>query len=122
LQNADGDSPEAAWEAAFERNLLMALLDVLQAEMDPQRFQAFELFVFCNLRATEVAEITGLTRHGVYSARRAAVKRLEELGQPYRERGELTARIKEAIESSPDASVERALTSRMQRTMRSGQE
>jgi len=121
-EDADGDSPEAAWEAAFEKNLLMVLLDVLQAEMDPQRFQAFELFVFCNLSAAEVARITGLTRHGVYNTRRAAFKRLEELGQPYRERGELTARIKEAIESSPDASVERVLTSRMQRTMRSGQE
>jgi RNA polymerase sigma-70 factor (ECF subfamily) len=121
-QNADGDSPEAAWEAAFERNLLTALLDVLQAEMAPQRFQAFELFVFSDLSASEVAEITGLTRHGVYNARRAAFKRLEELGQPYRERGELTARIKRAIESSPDASVERSLTSRMQRTMRSRQE
>ncbi len=121
-QTADGDSPEAAWEAVFERNLLSALLDVLQAEMAPQRFQAFELFVFCNLSAAEVAKITGLTRHGVYNARRVAFKRLEELGQPYRERGELTARIKEAIESSPDASVERGLTFRMQRSMQSRQE
>ena len=121
-QNADGDSPEAAWEAAFEKNLLTVLLDVLQAEMAPQRFQAFELFVFSDLSASKVAEITGLTRHGVYNARRAAFKRLEELGQPYRERGELKARIKEAIESSPGAPVERVLTSRMQRTMRSRQE
>ncbi len=118
VKEADDESPDAAWEAAFERNLLRALLDVLQAEMDPQRFQAFELFVFGELNAAEVAEITGLTRHGVYNARRAALKRLEELGQPYRRRGELTARLKEAIESSPDASVERALTDRMQRTMR----
>lgn len=122
LQKADGDSPEAIWEAAFERNLLTALLDVLQAEMNPQRFQAFELFSFCDLSAAAVAKITGLTRHEVYNARRAALKRLEEFGQPYRTRGELTARIKKAIESSPDASVERALTSRMQRTMRSRQE
>jgi RNA polymerase sigma-70 factor (ECF subfamily) len=121
-QNADGDSPEAAWEAAFENHLLAALLDVLQSEMTPQRFQAFELFVFCDLSASKVAEITGLTRHGVYNARRAAFTRLEELGQPYRERGELTARIKDAIESSPDAPVERALTSRLQRSFRSRQE
>jgi RNA polymerase sigma-70 factor (ECF subfamily) len=119
LQNADGDPPDAAWEAAFERNLLTVLLDVLQTEMDPQRFQAFELSVFCDLSATEVARITGLTRHGVYNARRSAMKRLEELGQPYRNQGELSVRIKEAIQSFPDASVERALTSRMQRTMRS---
>lgn len=122
LQKVDGHSPEASWEAAFERNLLTALLDVLQVEMDPQRFQAFELFSFCDLSAAAVAEITGLTRHGVYNARRAALKRLEELGQPYRKRGEFTARIKEAVESSPDASVERALTSRIQLTMRSREE
>jgi RNA polymerase sigma-70 factor (ECF subfamily) len=120
--SADGDSPEAAWEAAFEKNLLIALLDVLRSEMAPQRFQAFELFVFSDLSASEVAKITGLTRHGVYNSRRAAFKRLEELGQPYRERGELTNRIKEAIESSPDASVERTLTFRLQESLRSGQE
>jgi len=122
LHHADGDSPEAAWEAAFEKNLLSVLLDVLQSEMAPQRFQAFELFVFGDLSAAEVAQITGLTRHGVYNARRTALKRLEELGQPYRERGELTARIIEAIESAPDASVERAVTSRLQRTMPPKQE
>ncbi len=122
LQEADGDAPEAAWEAAFERNLLTALLDVLQAEMDPQRFQAFELFSFCDLSAAAVAKITGLSRHAVYNARRAALKRLDELGQPYRKRGELAARIKEAVESAPDASVERALTARMQRTMRPREE
>jgi RNA polymerase sigma factor (sigma-70 family) len=120
--NGDADSPEVAWETAFEKNILTVLLDVLQSEMTPQRFQAFELFVFSDLSATEVAKITGLTRHGVYNARRVAFKRLEELGQPYRERGELTTRMKEAIESSPDASVERALTSRMQRTMWSREE
>ena len=121
-QSRDGLSAEAAWEAAFERNLLIALLDVLQSEMVPQRFQAFELFVFSDLSAKEVAEITGLTRHGVYNARRTAFKRLEELGQPYRERGELTKRIKEAIESSPDASVERTLTCRLEKLSRSRQE
>ena len=121
-QNADGLSPEEAWEDAFEKNLMIVLLDVLRSEMTPQRFQAFELFVFSDLSAREVAEITGLTRHGVYNTRRAAFKRLEELGQPYRERGELTARIKEAIESSPDASVERALTCRLQTSFRSRQE
>ncbi|MBC8870503.1 MAG: sigma-70 family RNA polymerase sigma factor, partial [Planctomycetes bacterium] len=121
-QDTGDASPEAAWEAAFEKNLLIALLDVLQSEMAPQRFQAFELFAFSNLSASAVAKITGLTRHGVYNARRAAFKRLEELGQPYRERGELTARIKEAIESSPDAVVERTLTFRLQESLRSRQE
>ena len=120
--DANDDSPEAVWEAAFEKNLLTALLNVLQSEMAPQRFQAFELFVFSDLSASKVAEVTGLTRHGVYNARRAAFKRLRELGQPYRERGELTTRMKEAIESSPDASVERTLTFRLQESLRSRQE
>ena len=86
--------------------------------MDPQRFQAFELFVLSDLRAAKVAKITGLTRHGVYNARRTALKRLQELGQPYRQRGELTVRLQEVMESFPDASVERALTSRMKKAIR----
>jgi predicted DNA-binding protein YlxM (UPF0122 family) len=101
---------------------LIVLLDVLRSEMTPQRFQAFELFVFSDFSAREVAAITGLTRHGVYNSRRAAFKRLEELGQPYRERGEWTKVMKEAIESCPDASVERTLTFRMQKSLRSRQE
>ena len=119
---ADGDSPEEAWETAFEKNLLVALLDVLQSEMAPQRFQAFELFVFSDLSAAEVAKITGLTRHGVYNALRAAFARLQQLGQPYRERGELANRLKDAIDSSPDATVERTLTFRIQESLRSRQE
>ena len=112
-------APDVAWETAFERALLVVLLDVIRREMNPRTYQAFELFVLHELPGAEVAKLTGLSRNAVYQARRTVFKRLEELGEPYREDGRLTERIKQALESYPDAPVERSVADRMERTMRS---
>jgi RNA polymerase sigma-70 factor (ECF subfamily) len=115
---ADDPPPDEAWEAAFERALLVVLLDVVRQEMNPRTYQAFELFVLCDLPGAEAAKITGLSRNAVYQARRTVFNRLEELGEPYREDGRLTERIKQALESYPDVAVERSVAERMERTMR----
>jgi RNA polymerase sigma-70 factor (ECF subfamily) len=119
---ADTAAPDVAWQDAFERTLLMALLDVVRQEMNPRRFQAFELFVLCDLPGAKVARITGLSRSAVYQAHRTVLKRLEELGQPYRKQGQLNQRIREALESCPEAAVERSLADHIEKTMRQRQE
>jgi RNA polymerase sigma factor (sigma-70 family) len=110
--------PDAVWEAAFESTLLAVLLDVVRQEVNPRTYQAFELFVLHDVPGAEVAKATGLTRNAVYLARRAVFHRLEELGGPYRDRGQLTDRIKQALESIPGGEVERSLNDRMERSMR----
>ncbi len=110
--------PDAVWEAAFERTLLLVLLDVVRQQVNPRTYQAFELFVLHGLSGAEVAKVTGLTRNAVYQARRAVFNRLEHLGGPYRDQGQLTDRIREALDSMPDAAVDRSLTDRMKGSMR----
>ncbi len=116
---AGAPAPDAAWEAAFEEALLMVLLDLVQREMNPRTYQAFELFVLHEVPAAKVAQTTGLTPNAVYQARKNVVKRLRELGGSYRDEGQLDERIKQALKSRPSTRVERSLTARIAKTMRS---
>jgi len=116
---ADDVQPDAAWEAAFEDALLAALLDVVRREMNPRTYQAFELFTLYEVPAAKVAKTTGLTPNAVYQARKNVLKRLRQLGGTYREEGQLDRRVRQALQSRPSADVERFLTDRIARTMRS---
>ncbi|MBN1852865.1 MAG: sigma-70 family RNA polymerase sigma factor [Pirellulales bacterium] len=111
--------PDAAWDATFEQALLIALLEIVRQEVTPATFQAFELTALHAKSGEEVAEMTGLSRNGVYSARKRVLLRLRELGARYREDGQLTDRIKEALESFPNAAIERSMTTRMEETAKS---
>jgi len=115
----DADPPDAAWEAAFEEALLMVLLDVIQREMNPRTYQAFELYALHGLPAAKVAETTGLTPNAVYQSRKNVLRRLRDLGSSYRDDGQLDQRIKQALESRPSARIERSLTARIAKTMQS---
>ncbi len=115
----DDVQPDDAWQAAFEISLLSALLEVVRHEVNPRTFQAFELFAIEELSGAEVARITGLSRNAVYQARKNVLRRLTELGEPYRDEGQLGERIKEALQHQPDAIVERSVTNRVAQTMRS---
>jgi RNA polymerase sigma factor (sigma-70 family) len=111
--------PDAAWEAAFENALLVVLLDTVRREINPRSFLAFELSALNGLPGAQVARMTGLSRNAVYKSCKRVFKRLEELGATYRDDGQLRQRIKEALEARPDAALERSLTTRFERTIRS---
>jgi RNA polymerase sigma-70 factor (ECF subfamily) len=111
--------PDQAWEELFEHALLAALLEVLRQEMNPRTYQAFELLVLHELPGDQVARITGLTRNAVYLARGRAIGRLKQLGESYRDQGELAERLRRSMQLRPDESVERALSQRVEQTMRS---
>ncbi|GAF81125.1 unnamed protein product [marine sediment metagenome] len=115
-------SPEADWETSFEQSLLLVLLDVVRHEMSPRAYLAFELSMMHGLPGAKVAQHTGLTRNGVYRARKRALARLRELGAAYRRDGRLGEQIKQAVRLRPDAAVERSLSARITQTMRSAQE
>jgi len=115
----DGEARDEAWEAAFEEALLVALLELVRREVNPRTYQAFELSALHEMRGAEVARITGQSRNAVYLARRKVIARLKELGAPYRNNGQLTQRIKQILEAQPRVSVERSMTTRVTRTMRS---
>ena len=111
-------SPDAFWEAAFEEALLSVLLDMVRQAMTPRTYQAFELFTLHELPGAEVARLTDLSRNAVYQARKEVFRRLRELGATYREDGQLSDRVKQALQSHPGAAVQRSLTTRITNTMR----
>ncbi len=117
--SGDGAQPETAWEATFEEALLLVLLDVVRREMSARAYLAFELYALYDLPGAKVAEYTGLSRNGVYRAHKRALGRLRELGATYRKDGQLGEHVKQAMRSRPDAAVERSLTTRIEKTMRS---
>jgi RNA polymerase sigma factor (sigma-70 family) len=119
---AADDSPEDAWEDAFEQALLLVMLDVVRREMHPRAYLAFELSTLHGLSGEEVARHTGIARNGVYRACKRAIGRLRELGAAYRTDGQLGERLREAARLRPGATVQRSLTDRIERTMCSRRE
>ena len=117
-QSVDAE-PDDLWENAFEEALLLVLLDVVRREMNPRAYLAFELFTLHEMPGAKVAKHTGLTRNGVYRASKRALQRLKELGAGYREDGQLSERIKQAIQSRPRAAIEQSLTKRIEKSMQS---
>jgi RNA polymerase sigma factor (sigma-70 family) len=116
-QASAGPQPDAAWEAAFERSLLLALLDAVRRESEARVYLAFELVSLEGLSGSEAGRLTGLSRNAVYKANKRVLRRLIDLGASYREHGRLVERIREAVEQRPAAAVERSLTMRVQQTM-----
>jgi len=112
---SDETLPDEIWETTFEEALLVVLLDAVRREFNPRTFQAFELSAIQGMSGSEVARLTGQTRNAVYLARRKVTQRLEQLGASYRERGELTDRLKQAMQAQPEPAVERSLTTRISR-------
>ena len=115
--SADEQGPDAAWEAAFESGLLVALLDVVRRQTSARVYLAFELVTLEDMSGDEAGRLTGLTRNAVYKANKRVLQRLVDLGAPYREQGRLAERIKRAIDERPPAAVERSLTAQIQKTM-----
>ncbi len=70
--SADEQNPDAAWEAAFESGLLLALLDVVRRESSARTYLAFELVTFEGLSGDEAGRLTGLSRNGFYKASKGA--------------------------------------------------
>ena len=116
---ADETKAETAWENTFEEALLLVLLDIVRREMNARAYLAFELCALHDLPGAKVAEYTGLSRNGVYRAHKRALGRLKELGATYRKDGQLGEHVKQALRSRPDAAIERSLTTRIEKTMRS---
>ncbi len=119
---ADQALTDEDWTAAFEQSMLLVLLDVVRNEMNPRAYLAFELSTLHGLPGAKVAQHTGLSRNGVYRARKRALARLRELGAAYRRDGRLGEQLEQAVRLRPDAAMQRSLSARITQTMRSAQE
>jgi len=111
--------PDDVWEAKYEQALLAVLLDVVRREVTPDTYQAFELVAIRGLSGDQAAKITGLSRNAVYLSRKRVFERLQALGAPYRNNGQLHQRVKETLAMRPKSDVERSMITRLEQTMRS---
>lgn len=118
-QTKDDRDADAAWETAFENSMLLALLDSVRRETNARTYLAFELVGLEGLSGGEAARVTGLSRNAVYKAHKRVLDRLVELGAPYRQEGRLIQQMKEALDQRAPPAVQRSLTARIQKTMRS---
>jgi RNA polymerase sigma-70 factor (ECF subfamily) len=109
--------PDAEWQRRFDLATLASLLDVVQHEVAPATFQAFELAVLQEMPGADVARVTGLSRNAVYLARRRILARLKELGAAAEPAASLAARLREALRDGPRPSVERAVTIHVEQTL-----
>ena len=74
----------AVWDAEWEKSLLDAAIAKVKRQVDPQKFQMFDLYVHREWPSEKVAEAFGVPVGQVYMAKhrvtemiRAEVKRLE---------------------------------------------
>jgi DNA-directed RNA polymerase specialized sigma24 family protein len=111
--------PDDLWDAAYKQAMLGVLLDVVRREVTPDTYQAFELVAIRGLSGDQAAKITGLSRNAVYLSRKRVFERLQALGAPYRNNGQLHQRVKETLAMRPKSDVERSMITRLEQTMRS---
>lgn len=107
------------FERLFELGLLAAAMEVIRGKVEPATYQAFELTQIHDFSAEEAAKVTGLTRNGVYLARKRVLQSLEDLFADYHVTGQLCDRLKAALELVPHPKVIQALTSRVESTFTS---
>ncbi len=111
-------TPDEAWERAFEHGILAVVLDAVRSESDPREYLAFELLCLAELSGNETARVTGLSRNAAYKASRRVMAKLKALVGAYESDGKLTAALREALATRPAPALERAMTTRVERTMR----
>jgi RNA polymerase sigma factor (sigma-70 family) len=112
------EQPDTGWEAAFEQAVLAFLLDRVRSQVHPRTYQAFEAVVFGGCSGAEAARLTGLTPNAVYQAKKNVLKRLRDLGAAFGRKGPSEKMILAAMRSRPNATIERSLTSQVERTAR----
>lgn len=86
----DEATAKQVWEQDWEHHALSMCMNQLRSEVSPSHFQIFELTIFREVPAAEVARQLGLTRDAVYQARYRMLKRLEELRETFQGVEELT--------------------------------
>jgi RNA polymerase sigma-70 factor (ECF subfamily) len=118
IAEAAQPSDDERWDEMYDQAVLAALLDVVRQEVAPATYQAFEMVAVQGISGKLAAKATGLSRNAVYQARKRIIRRLRELGESYRDQGQLLDRVKRVLESRPPVEVERAMTTKVEETMR----
>ena len=78
-QVAAREDLEGLWDEEWRRSVLAACLEQVRREVQPQSYEAFELFALRGRPAEEVAARLGTTANAVFLAKRRILQRVREL-------------------------------------------
>ena len=78
-QIADADHWEPLWEEEWRQAVLAQCLAEIREQVNPKTVQAFEMFVWKEQPAREVAQELGMSEHAVYLAKHRILRRMREL-------------------------------------------
>jgi len=78
-QIAAREDLEAVWEQEWRKAVLGACLEQVRREVQPQSYEAFDLFALQGRPAVEVAARLGVTPNAVFLAKRRILHRVREL-------------------------------------------
>lgn len=80
LEGQQGDDALGhLWEQEWRQGVLRAVLEQVRAEVAPERWRAFELFVLEERGAAQAAELLGTTPAFVYASKRRVLERVRAL-------------------------------------------
>lgn len=81
LEQLPDESPalDEAWDKEWYAHVLSQALQVLRTKLEPQTFQAFELYVLEEMPAKDVADFLKIKVDMVYVAKSRAIKTLREI-------------------------------------------
>lgn len=95
-----GLSTAESWDAEWERTVLDRCIKQVHSEVTENTFRAFDLVVRKNKSADEAAEMLGMSRGAVYTAKHRVLKRVREL-RPQFEDVKLRERCRPLLSRSP---------------------
>ena len=75
------ESPEleARWDKEWRQHILNEALKELRSAVEPSTYQAFELFVLRDMKASQVAEILDISENTVYLSKMRSLQKLKEI-------------------------------------------
>lgn len=79
LPEAGEDQFEQQWEEEWRKHLLSQAVEILKTKVNPQTFQAFDLYVLQNMKPEKAAEFLGIEITKVYKAKLRCLTFLKEI-------------------------------------------
>jgi len=79
LNSLESPEQDDRWAKEWRQHVLNEALRELRSAVEPSTFQAFDLFVIRDMKASKVAEVLDISENTVYLAKMRSLKKLKEI-------------------------------------------
>ena len=77
IEDSRVETPGKSWEDLWEQNLLIQACRIIEQKINPRTYRCFELYVFEQKKADEVAEILGIDKNLVFQHKNRVTRLLK---------------------------------------------